>query len=128
MNFLTEVQDAAAEDAFWADTQVSAVERVIESRVNRDGRETVIVSRHEGAVKWLAARGIAGPVFAEVVADQVAGKVVVGNLPLHLAAVAHSVGIVEFPGLGRGRQGRDLSPAEMDEAGARIQWYAVSAI
>ena len=91
--------------------------------------EFVIVTRHSGVVEWLAQRGISGQVIAHV-ADpaQVAGRAVIGNLPLHLAALTESVGSIDMPGLRADQRGADLSPEEMDEAGAAIVWYEVRAL
>ncbi len=91
--------------------------------------EFVIVSRHEGAVKWLAQRGITGQVLTHVSDPaQVADKAVVGNLPLHLAAQAARIGSIDMPGLRADQRGQDLSPEEMDAAGASIVWYEVRAL
>lgn len=57
----------------------------------------LIVSRHAATVEWL--RSVAGedvPVLASATADDVRGKVVYGNLPLHLAAEAYLVFAVTF--------------------------------
>jgi len=59
----------------------------------------VIVTRHQGLVDWLAQRGIVGDVIAHATPDDVRGKDVIGNLPLHLAAVAKSVTVVDMPDL-----------------------------
>ena len=86
----------------------------------------VIVSRHEGAVKWLAQCGITGPVISgNATPDDVRGKVVVGNVPLHLAALAARVASIDMPALRADQRGADLTPAEMDAAGASINWYVV---
>ena len=53
------------------------------------------------------------------------GKVVIGNLPNHLAALAVKVGSIDMPNLAAANRGRDLTPAEMDAAGATINWYVV---
>ena len=91
--------------------------------------EFVIVTRHSGAVEWLARHGISGQVIAHVSDPaQVAGKAVVGSLPLHLAALADRVGSIDMPGLTPAQRGQDLSPEEMDEAGAAIVWYEVRAL
>ena len=90
--------------------------------------ETVIVSRHAGAVAWLAARGITGRVITHAAPEDVAGNIVVGNLPLHLAALALRVGSIDLPNLAAADRGRDLTPAEMDAAGASVQWYEVKAV
>ena len=94
----------------------------------RRGPETVIVSRHAGAVEWLAAHGVTGQVIAQAAPDDVRGRIVVGNLPLHLAALALRVGSIDLPHLAAADRGRDLTPAEMDAAGACIRWYEVKAV
>ena len=86
----------------------------------------VIITRHSGAVEWLAQRGIAGPVISgNATPDDVRGKVVVGNVPLHLAALAARVASIDMPALRADQRGADLTPAEMDAAGASINWYVV---
>lgn len=87
---------------------------------------TVIVTRHAGLVAWLAARGIEGPIVAQATAADVRGRVVVGALPLHLAALAAEVVAVDMPGLTPAQRGQDLTPAEMDAAGARLTRYRVT--
>jgi CRISPR-associated protein Csx16 len=90
--------------------------------------ETIIISRHAGAIEWLAQRGITGPVITgNATPDDVRGKVVVGALPLHLAALAVKIGSIDMPGLRADQRGKDLTPAEMDAAGACIRWYVVTA-
>ena len=93
-----------------------------------DDSQTVIVSRHAGAIEWLRRQGITGTVIEQANVADVRGKVVVGNLPLHLAAAAHQVGSIDLPGLTREQRGKDLSAEEMDAAGAVIRWYVVEAI
>ncbi len=85
----------------------------------------VIVSRHQGLVDWLAKRGIVGKVIAHATEDDVRGKDVIGNLPLHLAAVAKSVTVVDMPALPADWRGQDLSPEQMDQAGATLTRYVV---
>ena len=89
--------------------------------------ETVIVTRHSGAVEWLRRQGIVGDVLSHVAdAAEIAGKRVVGALPLHLAVHAAAVGSIDMPSLRPEQRGADLTPAEMDAAGASIQWYVVA--
>ena len=91
--------------------------------------EFVIVTRHSGAVEWLAERSITGQVIAHVSDPaQVAGKAVIGNLPLHLAALADRVGSIDMPGLRSDQRGADLTTEEMGAAGAVINWYEVRAL
>lgn len=90
--------------------------------------ETVIVSRHAGAIEWLARRDIVGEVIAQATPEDVRGRIVVGNLPLHLAALAVKVGSIDLPNLRADQRGRDLTPEEMDAAGAVIRWYSVAEV
>ena len=60
------------------------------------------------------------PVLAHVTADDVAGKHVLGVLPLSLARHAASVTEVAMPLLRPEQRGNELTPAEMDAAGARL--------
>lgn len=85
----------------------------------------VIVSRHQGLVDWLAQRGIVGKVIVHATPDDVRGKDVIGNLPLHLAAMAKSVTVVDMPALPADWRGQDLSPDQMDQAGAKLTRYVV---
>lgn len=114
----------------------------------------LIVSRHRGALEWLAGRlgnelehgeYVPGenvfrvypvadtghdfppydvPVRAEVGPDDVRDKVVVGNLPLHLAALCRRVVAVEFGG--PPPRGAEYGPAEMEAAGGRLASYTVA--
>ena len=87
----------------------------------------IIVSRHPATIEWLH-REVPqlndAPVFASVTADDVRGKFVWGNVPLHLAALAAGVMVVEFTD-GPPR-GQEYGLAEMDAAGARLRSYTVS--
>ena len=85
----------------------------------------VIVTRHQGLVEWLRRRGIEGEVIAHATEDDVRGKDVIGNLPLHLANVALSVTVVDMPNLPPELRGQDLSPEQMDQAGATLTRYVV---
>lgn len=87
--------------------------------------QAIIVSRHAGAIEWLRRRGFTGDVLEHVTEDDVRDKVVVGALPLHLAALARRVVSIDMPGLTPDQRGKDLTPDEMDAAGARLRWYAV---
>jgi hypothetical protein len=61
-----------------------------------------------------------------VTAEQVRSKVVVGNLPLQLAALCSEVWAIEFNG--PPPRGRDYGVQEMVEAGARLAGYRVAAL
>jgi len=85
----------------------------------------VIVSRHQGLVDWLRRKGIVGKVVTHATPDDVRGKDVIGNLPLHLAAMAKSVTVVDMPALPADWRGQDLSPDQMDQAGATLSRYVI---
>jgi len=89
--------------------------------------EAVIVSRHCAAVEFIRqAAGLSDkvPVLASATPDDVRGKVVYGNLPLHLAAEAAQVVAVEFDGAPP--RGAEYGITEMRAAGARLTAYKVS--
>jgi len=106
-------------------------------------RPHLVVSRHRGAIEWLArefcAEVIDGPdgpshlllpggervpIIGQATADQVRGRVVAGNLPLSLAAEASVVLAVEFA---RPPRGSEYSIEDMEAAGARLRAYEVRA-
>ena len=87
--------------------------------------DVLIVTRHTGAVEWLRRQGVNGDVLAHVTADDVRGRVVIGALPLHLAAEAARVGAIDMPNLPPDQRGQDLTAEEMDAAGASISWYQI---
>ena len=63
------------------------------------------------------------PVIAEATLEDVRGKIVYGNIPLHLACAAEAVVAVEFAG--PPPRGQEYDLAAMDAAGARLCGYAV---
>lgn len=106
----------------------------------------LIVSRHPAAVEFIRREALGGmdaiyvtddggfhvtsageqrfvPVLSEVTADDVRGKHVAGNLPLHLAEVAEAVYAVEFAG--PPPRGREYTVEEMEAAGANLRKYVV---
>ena len=64
-------------------------------------------------------------VIATATPDDVRGKKVYGNLPLHLAALAEKVVAIEFDGAPP--RGAEYSLADMEAAGARLSVYTVIA-
>jgi len=86
----------------------------------------IIVTRHQGAVEWLAQRGINGDVISHATAEDVRDRTVYGMLPLHLAAEADVVHVIDMPDMPPEARGQDLSPEQMDEYGARLTGYVVS--
>jgi putative CRISPR-associated protein (TIGR02620 family) len=92
-------------------------------------RATVIVSRHPGALEWLREHHpqvAEAPVVASATPDDVRGRVVIGNVPLHLAAQAAEVWAIEFDG--PPPRGAEYSAEDMEAAGARLRRYRVTAL
>lgn len=87
--------------------------------------KNLIVTRHEGAIEWLRRQGITGDVVAHATADDVAGRIVYGALPLHLAAAADAVVAIDIPDLPAGKRGHELSADELTEYGATLTRYVV---
>ena len=85
----------------------------------------LIITRHTGAVEWLRRRGIEGEVITHATPDQVRGRICYGVLPLNLAALAAEIWAIDMPDLEAADRGRDLSPEEMEEAGAELVCYVV---
>lgn len=86
----------------------------------------VIVSRHPAAIEFIrieAHLDPATPVLSEATADQVRGKIVYGNLPLHLACHAGVVMALEFTGAPP--RGQEYGIKEMLSAGAHLECYRV---
>lgn len=83
-----------------------------------------VVTRHSGAVAWLARQGI--DAAAESVFDPLSlrpGETIIGNLPAHVAAAVTAGGgryvhlALDLPPAWRGR---DLSADDMEKCGARL--------
>jgi putative CRISPR-associated protein (TIGR02620 family) len=92
--------------------------------------KTIIVSRHEGAIAWLLSKPeIAAqnpPVLrGDVSAEDVSGNIVYGNLPMHLAALAAEINIVEF--IAAPPRGVDYTMEQMKE-NAVIRKYHVQEV
>jgi len=91
--------------------------------------EILIVTRHNAAVEWLKRQGITGKVIAQATPSDVTGKDVIGVLPYWLGCLANSVTEVSMPNLTleqrqKNAQG-DMTPDEMDHAGATLVKYSV---
>lgn len=86
----------------------------------------VIVSRHAATAAWIIeAAGLPADtrvITGNATPSDVDGKVVYGNVPLHLAMLATVVVAVEFDTPPRGAE---LDAAAMVEAGARLAPYVV---
>lgn len=90
--------------------------------------DILIVTRHAGLLEWLADRyGITGEVIDHVDCwEQVCHRIVFGVLPLYLAAQADQIWVVDMPKMRADQRGADLTPDEMDDAGAELNCYSVA--
>jgi hypothetical protein len=97
----------------------------LQGEVRPDG---IIVSRHPAAVDFIHSQ-VSGsykfPIIGQASEEDVRGQRVYGNLPLHLAALAERVTVVEFQG--DPPRGAEYGAAEMKAAGARLGTYRVQA-
>lgn len=87
--------------------------------------DCIIVSRHPAALDFLASLLDISriPILTQAGPGDVRGKIVYGNLPLHLAALAAEVWAIEFDGAPP--RGQEYSLADMVAAGARLVPYVV---
>lgn len=87
----------------------------------------IIVSRHPAAIEFIRAHDErfedAPTITGNATPDDVRGKVVAGNIPLSLAALAEEVVAVEFSGAPP--RGIEYTAADMAAAGARLERYTV---
>ena len=87
--------------------------------------EYIIVTRHQGLVEVLSSMGITGKVVAHATLEDVQGKVVIGVLPMHLAAQTVMFGEVTLQ-LSPEQRGKELSAQEVRQAMRDgISWYVV---
>lgn len=85
----------------------------------------VLVSRHPAVAEFVRhCWGWCPRIVATATAADVRGRVVVGNLPLHLAVEAAAVIAVEFAG--DPPRGAEYGLADMLAAGARLRMYTVA--
>ena len=86
----------------------------------------LIVTRHPAAVEFIKnalPEFVDAPVLASATPADVLGRVVAGNVPLYLAALAEAVIVIEFAG--DAPRGAEYSLDDMIAAGARLQSYIV---
>lgn len=91
---------------------------------------TLLVTRHPGAVEWAARQGLTVVrQIAHLEPDDVQpGDLVIGTLPMHLAALVCERGgrylnlVLELPPVARGRE---LGADELEAYGARLEEYSV---
>jgi CRISPR-associated protein Csx16 len=93
---------------------------------------TFFVSRHPGAVAWIAAQGLlVDRVVDHIEANHVAaGDTIIGTLPVHLAAAVCERGAIYLHlavDLLRELRGAELSADRLAELGARLRRFEVRA-
>lgn len=113
----------------WLDAAKSGGRPVPECVAALAGCRYLIVSRHPATIEFLHTECMFladAPVIESAVAGDVEGKVVYGNLPLHLACKAYAVCAVEF--YDQAPRGLEYTLDDMRRAGAHITKYRVSAI
>ena len=87
--------------------------------------ETLIVTRHPGAVEFLQHCGYAGEVCEHFVPEMAQeGMLIIGVLPVHLIAQVLQSGArfiqVVLPQIPPEMRGAELTPAQMEEFGAQL--------
>jgi putative CRISPR-associated protein (TIGR02620 family) len=88
-------------------------------------KDVIIVTRHPAMVEFLRDYcGITGKVIAHATAADVAGRRVVGTLPLHLAALAASVTEVTL-NLPPELRGKELTVEQLDKYSQSLQTFVV---
>lgn len=91
-------------------------------------RKTYIVSRHIGAIKWLNEKGYFGCIILQWEPKYTTllncGDIVVGTLPLPMVHDIIQRGAtfihLSLPTIAFGERGNELTPDEMDDAGATL--------
>jgi len=64
-------------------------------------------------------------VISHATAEDVRDCTVYGMLPMHLAAEADAVYVIDMPNMPAEARGQDLGPRQMDEYGAQLTGYVV---
>jgi putative CRISPR-associated protein (TIGR02620 family) len=88
--------------------------------------KTIIVTRHPGLVEVLKKdHFIEGEVIPHATPEQIKGNIVVGVLPLHLAALASVVGVIDL-NIPAELRGTELSAQQIREFSMGLTWYRVT--
>ena len=89
----------------------------------------IIISRHAGAIAWLKSHGIEGEVMPQFVSPE-PNVTYYGMLPMPQVAQILAVGskffLIAMPAVAFGQRGSEMTPKEMDNAGATL--YRVASI
>nr|WP_321352817.1 CRISPR-associated protein Csx16 [uncultured Methanoregula sp.] len=84
-----------------------------------------IVTRHAGAIAWLVSKGFIGEIIVHLSSDQIQeGNTYIGVLPVPMIKRILDAGsrfyLLILPDLSLDKRDRELTPVEMDEAGAKL--------
>jgi len=84
-----------------------------------------IVTRHTGAIDWLRAKGFDGDVVPHLTGDMIRpGNTYIGVLPVPMIQRILETGsrfyLLVMPDVSLVQRDREMTPAEMDKAGARL--------
>jgi putative CRISPR-associated protein (TIGR02620 family) len=84
-----------------------------------------IVTRHAGAIAWLRAKGFDGEVVAHLTGNRIKpDNIYIGVLPVPVIQQILEVGsrfwLLVLPEVTLAQRDREMTPAEMDAAGARL--------
>lgn len=84
-----------------------------------------IITRHEGAIRWLRSKGYDGVVIPHLIeGDIVEDGLYIGVLPIPLIKAILDRGsrffLLNLPAIAFSERGNELSPEEMDRAGALL--------
>lgn len=92
--------------------------------MGNSNKETVIVSRHSGLVEWLKRNGVNGEVVSHATPENIRGKYVIGNLPIHLASLAYRI-IVPVYDIPESLRGQELTADDLDKLGCQLKSFFV---
>lgn len=88
----------------------------------------LIISRHPATIELLRSLGYTGEVISHVTSpEMIRGRIVIGNLPLRLAAEAELVGEVTLD-LPPELRGQELGRDELARYYRGIRWYRVQEV
>lgn len=86
--------------------------------------KTVIITRHAGAIEWLKSKGYGGEVMPHFNGEVEEGATYIGVLPIpmihHIINGGGRFILLTLPQIAFGERGQELSPEEMEAAGASL--------
>ncbi len=85
----------------------------------------IIVTRHPGAIDWLQEKGFKGDIVPHLLGDSISpGNIYIGMLPIPMIQKILDAGsrfyLLIMPGVTQAQRDREMTPAEMDAAGAKL--------